>query len=101
MTDLFGKSILLDTSKRRRRTNTNPLLPIYGTYTQESGQKCKNCGHLKRYRNWFKCALRRKGGPATDHQANYKACGKFVAILPTCPGCGAERLDECNCPLKQ
>ena len=103
MTDLFGNPtpIVVVNKRGRRKYKTNPLLSVFGSYNKEPGQKCKNCEHFQRFRQsktWFKCGLRKKGGPATDHRANYQACGRFVAITPSCPGCGAERLTECNCP---
>lgn len=106
MIDLFGNPTPITTTNKRgrRRYITNPLLSVFGIYTKVPGTRCKHCEHFQRYRSgktWFKCALRKAGGPATDHRANWQACGKFVDIVPRCTGCGAERLDDCTCPLKK
>ena len=98
MENLFGTTLPPPITKPN---SINPLIAVYGSYLQEPGQRCKDCGHFRRYRqskSWFKCALRKNTrGAATDHRANYSACGRFVAIAPSCAGCGAKRLDECNC----
>lgn len=77
--DLFGNEIK---EPERIIKNTaakiNPMLKIYG---HSDGRKCKYCVHFivkKMGNKYFKCALRKiTNGPATDHRANWPACGKF------------------------
>lgn len=47
-----------------------------------SGATCKTCKHLHRgplghSKVWYKCDLRRAGGPATDHRVGWLACGRY------------------------
>lgn len=64
---------------RKRRTGKlkyNPLLRIYG---EAEGKQCRTCIHLEGHQmggRWFKCDLRTPGGPATDHNATWPACGR-------------------------
>lgn len=59
----------------------NPCVSLHGL--AEPAAKCKDCqmfirkhGYSKMY---FKCVLRGDtSGAATDHRANWPACGKFV-----------------------
>jgi hypothetical protein len=54
----------------------NPCLALYGKGPE--GKRCKECKLLFRHLRFFKCELRGfTHGPATDHRANWPACGKF------------------------
>jgi hypothetical protein len=58
----------------------NPCVRLHGL--AEPAAKCKDCQLFirKHYsKTYFKCALRGDtNGPATDHRANWPACGRFV-----------------------
>ena len=58
----------------------NPCVRRFGL--AEPAAKCKECRLFirKHYaKTYFKCALRGDtNGPATDHRANWPACGRFV-----------------------
>lgn len=98
MQTLFGD--IKPTLKTTHR-KINPMIAAYGPGPSEL--KCKSCKHFLRFKQsktWFKCALRRNGGPATDHRANWPACARFESPDPVCSGCGARRLDECICEPK-
>lgn len=60
----------------------NPCVRLHGL--AEPAAKCKTCRLFirKRYsKTYFKCALRGDtNGPATDHRANWPACGRYVAV---------------------
>lgn len=60
----------------------NPCIHAYGLGPE--GKKCKTCSHLFRsWVTWFKCDLRRRmHGAATDHRANWRACGKYEEDEP-------------------
>lgn len=82
MKNLFGENEP-DHAKPSRK-DTNPMLALYGQGPAD--QRCKDCIQLVRFKQakaWHKCALRRGkrsrwGGPATDHKANWPACGRFA-----------------------
>lgn len=60
--------------------NPNPMVVAYGKL--EPTRRCKECRFLEKHsagNTWYKCAFRRKGGPATDHRVGWDACGKFEA----------------------
>lgn len=66
----------------KHASHINPCVRLYGMGPENT--RCKECrllrrkgGHAKTY---FKCELRGDtNGPATDHRANWPACGRFVA----------------------
>lgn len=57
----------------------NPCVRLYGL--AEPAAKCKDCRLFIRHemsKTYFKCELRGiTHGPATDHRANWPACGRF------------------------
>jgi len=59
---------------------SNPCVRLYGP--GPDGAKCKECRLLivnQKSKRYFKCELRGfTNGPATDHRANWPACGRFV-----------------------
>jgi hypothetical protein len=58
----------------------NPCVRLYGFGPEN--EICKNCRLLFWHccsRKYFKCELRGcTHGPATDHRANWPACGRFI-----------------------
>jgi hypothetical protein len=59
----------------------NPCIAAFGKGPE--GARCKSC-ELLTVKDWgtryFKCDLRRKSNcTATDHRANWKACGRYIA----------------------
>lgn len=74
----FGE-IIDETLYGPRKRSVNPCVELYGAGPE--GERCKHCTHLyvKQYSsNYYKCDLRRNSnGPATDHRANWPACGRF------------------------
>lgn len=65
------------------KANPNPCLLMYGA--GPDGVICKRCVHLFRQggnKTFCKCKLRGKAthGPATDHYANWPACGKYEEV---------------------
>ncbi|GEM_PF-2826388 len=85
------------------RSSKNLQNPMLAFGIGEPGTRCKDCRHLQRFHQvatWFKCSLRTygkgiTGGKATDHKANWQACSKFQSIDPSCPTCGAKKLEDC------
>lgn len=73
-TDLFGNKVSLEEPK----VKGNPMVALHG---EQRPFKCAECAHLyyKQFsKKYYKCALRKNtNGPATDHQVNWPACGKF------------------------
>ncbi len=58
----------------------NPCVAAYGR--DPMGRSCKFCANLKRYGRYMKCALRHNtASAATDHRANWPACGKYERAL--------------------
>lgn len=60
--------------------HVNPCVRLHGLAEPEA--KCKDCRlfiRKQKGKTYFKCALRGDtNGPATDHRANWPACGRFV-----------------------
>jgi hypothetical protein len=57
----------------------NPCVRFYGA--GPIGKRCKSCGLLLAFaasRRWYKCSLRKKAGPATDHRVGWNACAKYL-----------------------
>jgi hypothetical protein len=72
---------------------TNPCVRLYGDGPAEA--KCKQCRLFVRKhfsKTYFKCELRgNTNGPATDHRANWPACGRFVKREMTTEKLSAEK----------
>jgi len=86
MKDLFNHEIADLPPKIKR--GFNPCLSLYGP--GPAGKTCKECIHLQRFRNFLKCALRKRTySSATDHKAGYPACGRYekarkeLEVLPS------------------
>src|SRR5690606_18232630 len=79
MKDLFGNEFKPDIRNNSGKKLFNPCIAVFGQGPE--GARCKTCEHLyvKQYAGrYFKCDLRRNSnGPATDHKANWPACGKY------------------------
>ena len=56
----------------------NPMVVSCGPGPE--GAICRDCAHLMEYQQanrWYKCGLRKPGGPKTDHRVRWPACAKF------------------------
>ena len=84
--DLFGeRPDVPPVAKEKRYTprmaiaDHAKLIRLYGAI---AGETCKNCVHLRRYRQsatWMKCdQARRSSSSATDWRARWQACGRFL-----------------------
>lgn len=73
----FGE--IIRTDARRLAQVRNPCIRAFGHGPE--GRRCKDCDLfvvLQYSKRYFKCRLRQfTHGPATDHRANWPACGKF------------------------
>lgn len=86
MTNLFGEqepSKMMPLKNRSGSFNINPCIGVFGP--GPDAFRCKSCKNLlargNGAKNFYKCALRTiTNGPATDHKANWPACGKFDKI---------------------
>jgi hypothetical protein len=77
MEDWFSKAALSSGYALMGKGKINPMLGVHKHGPE--GKCCKECALMVRRGRYFKCEERGiTRGPATDHRANWPACGKFM-----------------------
>lgn len=82
MKDLFGTEIIVQpTGEKGDRIAKNQYRQLISIYGNAGEEKCKNCvfcvQHSAGSKKFYKCHKARVGGPATDWNSNWFACGLF------------------------